>query len=211
MLKSLALVVCAAATAAASYTKNLNYRSPSEHHPFMGIALHKVVRRNNPETRYINASALSFTHGVASGDPYANSVILWTRCATMVDDDKSNGEANPGRNGAVAYVDSVTVSGTAPLYNHETESYVRISTAPVCVNYKVATDEALCDVVTSGQAYTTSDIDYTVKVRLRLPDAATRSEPSRMLTIRRSRPWTWTLTHGTTISSPCATPTTRAR
>lgn len=211
MLKSLALVACTAAAAAASYTKNLNYRSPSEHHPFMGISLHKVVRRNNPETRFINASALSFTHGVASGDPYANSVILWTRCATTADDDKSNGEQSRGGGGAVAYVSAVTVSGTAPLYNHETDSYVRISTAPVCVSYKVATDEAFCDVVTSGQAYTTSDIDYTVKVGLQWPDAASRSEPSRPLTIRRSRPWTWTPTHGITTSSACATPTTRAR
>jgi len=91
MIRSLIFVASIAATAAASYTKNLNYRSPSEHHPFMGISLHKVVRRNNPEQRYIDASALNFTHGVASGDPYANSVILWTRCATMYDDDKSNG------------------------------------------------------------------------------------------------------------------------
>ncbi|KAK4951645.1 hypothetical protein LTR28_006807 [Elasticomyces elasticus] len=94
---SLALVACTAAAAAASYTKNLNYRSPSEHHPFMGISLHKVVRRNDPETRFIDASALNFTHGVASGDPYANSVILWTRCATMVDDDRSNGKQNHSR------------------------------------------------------------------------------------------------------------------
>ncbi|KAK4952892.1 hypothetical protein LTR66_013705 [Elasticomyces elasticus] len=157
MLKSLALVACTAAAAAASYTKNLNYRSPSEHHPFMGISLHKVVRRNDPETRFIDASALNFTHGVASGDPYANSVILTI----------AGGEA-------VAHVNAVTVSGTVPLYNLEMDSYVRVSTAPVCVNYKVATDEAFCDVVTSGKAYTTSDIDYTVKVEATNLDPYTR-------------------------------------
>jgi alkaline phosphatase D len=58
----------------------------------------------------------------------------------------------------------VTVSGTAPLYNHLTEEYVKVSVAPVCVNYKVATDQALTKVVSSGTAYTSSDIDYTVKV-----------------------------------------------
>jgi alkaline phosphatase D len=41
---------------------------------------------------------------------------------------------------------------------------VKVSVAPVCVNYKVATDQALTKVVTSGTAYTSSDIDYTVKV-----------------------------------------------
>lgn len=59
---------------------------------------------------------------------------------------------------------NVTVSGYVPLYNHDTAQYVAVSTAPVCVDYAVAADEALAQVVTSGTAYTSSDIDYTVKV-----------------------------------------------
>ncbi|KAF2138545.1 uncharacterized protein K452DRAFT_321110 [Aplosporella prunicola CBS 121167] len=132
----------------AKYTANLNYRSPSEHHPFLGISLYKVARRNNPSVRYIDADQLNFTHGVASGDPYADSVILWTRCSPTYDNDKSN----------------ATVSGTVPLFNHDTQEYIQMSTAPVCVNYNVATDETMEDVVTSGTAYTTSDIDYTIKI-----------------------------------------------
>lgn len=66
----------------------------------------------------------------------------------MYDDDASN----------------ITVSGTVPVYSHETEEYVKISTAPVCVDYHVATDSAMKDVVSSGTAYTSSDIDYTLKV-----------------------------------------------
>lgn len=54
---------------------------------------------------------LNFTHGVASGDPYPNSVILWTRLAPMFDNDDSN----------------VTVSGFVPLYNHDTSEYVAMS------------------------------------------------------------------------------------
>lgn len=74
-----AAVLSFAAAASAKWTNNLNYRSPSEHHPFMGIAIHKVVRRTNYATPF-NASQLNFTHGVASGDPYEDSVILvrWT-------------------------------------------------------------------------------------------------------------------------------------
>jgi phosphodiesterase/alkaline phosphatase D-like protein len=41
----------------------------------MGIAIHKVVRRSNLNEPF-NSSALNFTHGVASGDPYPHSVIL---------------------------------------------------------------------------------------------------------------------------------------
>lgn len=59
---------------------------------------------------------------------------------------------------------NVTVSGYVPLYDHETDQYVSLSTAPVCVDYKVASDEALTEVVNYGTVYTSSDVDYTVKV-----------------------------------------------
>ncbi|KAF2104241.1 alkaline phosphatase-like protein [Rhizodiscina lignyota] len=138
-----------AAVVYASYGNNLNYRSPSNHHASMGISIRKIVKRGDIEAR-VNPSDLKFTHGIASGDPYANSVILWTRIAPEEDDDKSN----------------VTVSGFVPLYNHETESYVKASTAPICVNWKVGTEKSMADscIVSKGTAYTTSDIDYTVKV-----------------------------------------------
>lgn len=54
--------------AAASFVKNLNYRSPSENHPGLGISLHKVNKRNTPGKSF-SADQLNFTHSVASGDP----------------------------------------------------------------------------------------------------------------------------------------------
>jgi alkaline phosphatase D len=103
-LHTLVLLSLAAAISA-SWSKNLNYRSPSEHHPFMGIAIHKVVRRNVLTARF-DPAQLNFTHGVSSGDPYSDSVILvsavhiwperqancpkWTRCSPVYDDDHSN-------------------------------------------------------------------------------------------------------------------------
>lgn len=140
--------------ASASWTKNLNYRSPSEHHPGMGIALHKVNKRNTPNKKF-TASQLNFTHGVASGDPYPDSVILWTRAAPMVADVNSN----------------ATVSGYVPLYNHGPE---QVSTAPVCVQFKVAKTPDFSDVESSGTAYTSSDVDYTVKVEANNLTAWTR-------------------------------------
>jgi len=89
MKLELLAVLLSAVTATASWTKNLNYRSPSEHHPFMGIAIHKVVRRNNPACPF-DPSQLNFTHGVASGDPLPHSVILWTRASPVYDNDRSN-------------------------------------------------------------------------------------------------------------------------
>lgn len=132
----------------ASWTSNINYRSPSEHHPSLGVSISRVVKRNDPQSPWDPAN-LNFTHGVASGDPYPDSVILWTRISPVFDNDKSN----------------ATVTGYVPLYNHDTQEYVALSKAPICVEYKVASDEELSDVLDSGTIYTSSDIDYTVKVR----------------------------------------------
>lgn len=155
----LQLLVSSLAVAAvgASWTKNINYRSPSEHHPSLGIAINKVVKRNNHQTSW-NPSQLNFTHSVASGDPYPDSVILWTRVSPTSDNDRSN----------------VTVSGYVQLYDHDNDKFVSVSKAPVCVEYKVAKDKLLQDVVDHGKVYTSSDVDYTVKVR-----EATRSYPKR--------------------------------
>lgn len=80
---SICTVLASAAVVSAKWTANLNYRSPSEHHPFMGIAIHKVVRRTD-YTNAFNPSQLNFTHGVASGDPYPDSVILVSRDIDIV-------------------------------------------------------------------------------------------------------------------------------
>lgn len=133
-----------AAHAAGSWTSNLNYRSPSEHHPGLGISLHKVNKRNTPAK--FSPSQLNFTHGVASGDPYADSVILWTRISPQY----------------ASVDDNSTVSGVVPLYNHGPN--LTVSTAPVCVEYKVSETESFDSVQCKGRAYTSSDIDYTVKV-----------------------------------------------
>ena len=105
-----------ASIASADWSKNLNYRSPSEHHPALGISIHKVV---------------------------------WSRVAPQSDNSQSN----------------VTVSGYAPLYDHDNEKYVQISKSPICVEYKVTTDKDLTDTVDSGKVFTSSDVDFTVKVR----------------------------------------------
>ena len=64
--------------------------------------------------------------------------------------------------------DNATVSGYVPLYNpvpiYNGTDTGPASKAPVCVSYKVATDNAFAHLVTSGVAYTSSDVDYTLKV-----------------------------------------------
>lgn len=142
------LVVALFATGAtAAFESNLNYNSPSLSHPDLAIEIRKVHGRTNPEAAW-KPKDLKFTHGVASGDPYDDSVILWTRAAPTDDNDRSN----------------ITVSGIAEPFNHALESYVKASKSPVCVEFKVATDSKLKNVVDKGKLYTSSDVDYTVKV-----------------------------------------------
>lgn len=153
MLQLLSLS-CLIVSTLASYGANLNYRSPSHNHPGLGISVRKVVKRHNPRSAFADG-ALNFTHGVASGDPYPNSVILWTRCAPDFDNVDDNS----------------TVSGTVQLYNpvpifqsNDTDQHKPVSNAPVCLNWKITSDQGLTAVVDSGTVHTSSDVDYTVKV-----------------------------------------------
>ncbi len=167
MLQSLAILALLGIFASANYNGNLNYRSPSSEHPSLGIDVTKILKRNlaKRDNTDWDPASLKFTHGVASvseqvvpeyqglpikGDPYSDSIVLWTRIAPSMEADSSN----------------VTVEGNVPFYSHETETYIKTSSNPICLDWKIATDEALTGLVTSGQAYTTSDIDYTTKVGL---------------------------------------------
>ena len=62
--------------------------------------------------------------------------------------------------------DNSTISGYVPLYNPVPiyNDPTPPSTAPICVSYKVASDNGFSKVVDSGRAYTSSDVDYTLKV-----------------------------------------------
>jgi len=152
---SWSLVLSLAATATASYSGNLNYRSPSENHPGLGISIHRVAKRGVQGSSF-DPSKLHFTHGVASGDPYADSVILWTRCSTTFDYVRSNRSTH----GLVPLYNPV------PIYSRDegAEEQATMSNAPVCLQYKVSKDESFKHIASEGTVHTSSDIDYTVKV-----------------------------------------------
>lgn len=140
--------ICQASLATTRWSANLNFRSPSRSHA-LGIDVPKVVKRHDGDS-FHPAPELEFTHGVASGDPYADSVILWTRVAPVSDNDHSN----------------TTVSGAVPLYDHRMEEYARKSQRPICLDYYVSTNSHpdADNAAHTGQVLTSSDIDYTVKV-----------------------------------------------
>ena len=146
---SLVTLSTALATNSISFESNLNYHSPSRRHENLGITIPLVSRRSLKRGAVpYKPSELHFTHGIASGDPYPDSVILWTRLAPSNASDKSN----------------VTVEGTVDLYNHETEQYIKADPSPICADWKVWEAQGGASPVVTGTAYTTSDIDFTIKV-----------------------------------------------
>lgn len=183
----------------ASWAGNLNYRSPSLNHPSLGISLHKVAKcsevPSDGEVTSFKAEQLNFTHGVASGDPYATSVILWTRAAPSLE----------------ASDDNSSTTGAVPMYNpvpiYRSHDGKHISKAPVCLEWKIAKDKRLRHVVDSGTVFTSSDIDYTVKVRWRLPISQIRLGIDKS----RSRQRILSRSQLTTTNSTSAGPTRRAR
>jgi alkaline phosphatase D len=92
-----------------------------------GVLLALLGKRGRAASR---SDLYAFHHGVASGDPLQDAVILWTRISN------AGGE-------------------------------------PLTLNWQVARDEAMTDIVASGVANTNADRDYTVKVDARgLPSGA---------------------------------------
>ncbi|KAI5863560.1 PhoD-like phosphatase-domain-containing protein [Durotheca rogersii] len=136
-----------AGAASATFSGNINYFSPSRHHASLGVSISKVAKRTYANPPW-DPSKLNFTHGIASGDPYDDSVILWTRAAPSSENNQSN----------------VTVSGYVPLYDHSTEPYVAKSDSPVCVDWKISTSKTFEKLADFGTVYTSSDIDFTIKV-----------------------------------------------
>lgn len=143
--------------ASASFQGNLNYHPPSARSSQinLGLSLPLVTSRTLKRSSVAyQPSELNFTHRVASGDPYHNSVILWTRVAPTAESDRSN----------------VTVAGTVDLYSHEREKYIKADANSICVEWKVwglqkgYNGTVKGPVISNGKAYTTSDIDFTVKV-----------------------------------------------
>lgn len=164
------VLLCAASLllpgpATASFDGNLNYDSPSRRHPRLGIDVALVERRSwKRGSIAYEASQLHFTHGVASGDPWPESIILWTRVAPTNESDSSE----------------VPVEGTVPLWSHETDRFAKADPNPICVEWKVFEiddddDDEARRPVTCGRAYTTSDVDYTVKVSYTLSSARIRN------------------------------------
>ncbi|KAF5712608.1 alkaline phosphatase [Fusarium mundagurra] len=136
----------------ASFDGNINYGSPSPRHTQFGIDVGQVQRRSWKRGNIaFKPEELNFTHGVASGDPWPHSVILWTRIAPT----------------NVSSADTAPIDGTEPLYSHETKKFIEADPNPICLRWKVfpVGKKDSKSVVSSGKAYTTADIDYTVEAK----------------------------------------------
>ncbi|KAK4228116.1 alkaline phosphatase D [Podospora fimiseda] len=140
---AVALTATATIVKASSFENNLAYNSPSRRHPSLAVPLAHIYKRQTGDL--FTPNELSFTHGVASGDPYDTSVILWTRLAPTTENVAS--DLVPG--------------GIVPIYSDPEAA--QPSSKAACVEFQISTSKTFDTVVDSGRAYTTSDVDYTVK------------------------------------------------
>ncbi|KAI5117204.1 hypothetical protein M0805_005174 [Coniferiporia weirii] len=86
---------------------------------------------------FVWSGGITFTHSVASGDPHDTSVLLWTRAVPT------------------SYV--LSPISAPPV--------IPDASIPVCVSFTVYTDSRLSGPpVAAGEAYTSYDVDFTVKV-----------------------------------------------
>ena len=131
-----------ATASCASFKGNLNYESPSRRHPEMVVDTSRLRKRNNANenSTLLEGADVNFTHGVASGDPTEDAVILWTRAAPQEDNVASD----------------FTTSGWQPT----TESGGDL----VCVKSKWSKDRNFEKDVGERQTFTGLEADYTVKV-----------------------------------------------
>jgi len=156
------LAFCTAVHSTELLDRNLGYRSPFQNHPQFARDTREIHARHVQHARrqvvgatgfddehyptfygadfsnspFVWSGGVNFTHSVASGDPLNNSVLLWTR----------------------AVPDEVAVLGQ-PVSSQSPES------VPVCVQFVIhATPELSGRPIDSGQAFTSYDVDFTVKV-----------------------------------------------
>ncbi|KAH8107538.1 PhoD-like phosphatase-domain-containing protein [Phellopilus nigrolimitatus] len=151
LLVTISFVFFAIVISANPIDRNLAYRSPFVDHPHLGYDtryIHARLAKRQVEkagsftdehyptwygadfsnSPFIYSGGINFTHGVASGDPFDESVLLWTRAAPV-------GTSLPDQS------------------------------VPICVAYSVwQAGDLGGQPVTRGQAFTSYDVDWTVKV-----------------------------------------------
>lgn len=169
---ALLLAVGLAPLALASYSANMVYRSPSLNHPQLAVPVHKLARRSlhsvvnhlakrqvpDPEVPMDPLGPFPQTSAPSSGDgayvKYAGAD--WTNAEYIYA-------------GSVNFTHSVA-SGDPDdksliLWTRAAPTQVAAVDVPVCVSYAVYTSaDASGTAVTSGTAYTSYDVDFTVKV-----------------------------------------------
>jgi alkaline phosphatase D len=90
----------------------------------------------------------TFTHGVASGDPSHDALIIWTRITP-----KSDGEVKSGNESG-----SIQAAGEI-----KTNSEINPD-GEIKVSWEVATDSEFTQLITTGEMLTNQSRDYTVKI-----------------------------------------------
>ncbi|KAI0054180.1 hypothetical protein FA95DRAFT_1480080 [Auriscalpium vulgare] len=149
----------AAVTARSLLERNLAYRSPFNDHPQLGHDTAEIHTRHVRHARRQVQAAGTFDdahYPTFYGADFSNSPFVWNGGLTFT---HSVASGDPLDTSVLLWTRAVptsVVDGSSPTPDQS---------VPVCVSYKVFTSAALSGhPVNSGEAFTSYDVDFTVKV-----------------------------------------------
>ncbi|KZV99770.1 hypothetical protein EXIGLDRAFT_762419 [Exidia glandulosa HHB12029] len=154
----LVLLVASASASANPYKRNVAYHSPFEAQPHLGFDLDTIDTRTARTERLfkrqtVDASPFNDEHYVLyGGADFTTAPFIWSGGVNFTHNVASG---DPFSSSVLLWTRAAPVTGTA----HPDQS------VPICVSFSVWDNEALTgEPVDSGDAFTSWDVDFTVKV-----------------------------------------------
>ncbi|KAL4265206.1 PhoD-like phosphatase metallophosphatase domain-containing protein [Pleurotus pulmonarius] len=135
--------------------RNLAYRSPFIDHPEHGLDTTSIHARHvqHSKRQIIDATPFKDEHYPNFyGSDFSNSPFVWNGGLNFT---HSVASGDPFDTSVLLWTRAVPASSTGALPDQS---------VPVCVSFKISTSNTLSPVIDSGEAFTSYDVDFTVKV-----------------------------------------------
>ncbi|PPQ87973.1 hypothetical protein CVT25_001052 [Psilocybe cyanescens] len=136
------------------YERNLAYKSPFADHPQLAHDTRAIHETNIQRRQNIDATKFKDEHYVTFyGADFSNSPFIWSGGINFT---HAVASGDPFDTSVLLWTRAVPTSSTGALPDQS---------VPVCLSFKISTTSDLSGkVVDSGQAFTSYDVDWTVKV-----------------------------------------------
>uniref|UniRef100_A0A8H8CP52 Alkaline phosphatase D n=1 Tax=Psilocybe cubensis TaxID=181762 RepID=A0A8H8CP52_PSICU len=136
------------------YERNLAYKSPFVDHPQLAHNTRNLHDTNIQRRQTIDAASFKDEHYITFyGSDFSNSPFIWSGGVNFT---HSVASGDPFDTSVLLWTRAVPISSTGALPDQS---------VPVCLSFKIATTSDLSGkIIDSGEAFTSYDVDWTVKV-----------------------------------------------